>query len=83
MKNEHFSIDQNGFQIIADILSYNMRPLFFFHVSLSECNVCNIFFTKFILNVYAKPTYPYVVLLPIRGKFVDWWQFNTFLLILS
>ena len=30
MKNEHFSIDQNGFQIIADILSYNMRPLFFF-----------------------------------------------------
>ena len=54
MKNEHFSIDQNGFQIIADILSYNMRPLlFFFHVSLSECNVCNIFFTKFILNVYA------------------------------
>ena len=27
MKVEHFSIDQNGFQIIADILSYNMRPL--------------------------------------------------------
>ena len=47
MKNDHFSIDQNGFQIIADILSYNMRPLlFFFHVSLSECNVCNIFFHK-------------------------------------
>ena len=32
---------KTGFQIIADILSYNMR--LDFHVTLSQCNICNIF----------------------------------------
>ena len=58
------------FQIIADILSYNMRPLFF-HVTLSQCNVCNIFFKKFVLNAYVKLSKPFVVPQPIRENFVD------------
>ena len=45
MKNEHFSIDQNGFQIIADILSYNMRPLFFF-MSLFQSVTYVTFFSQ-------------------------------------
>ena len=58
------------FQIIADILSYNMRPLFF-HVSISQCNVYNIFFKKFVLNANVKLSYTFVVLQPIKENFVD------------
>ena len=42
---------KTGFQIIADILSYDMRPL----ISMSLCHSVTYvtFFTKIILNAYV------------------------------
>ena len=42
---------KTGFQIIADILSYNMRPLI--SNSLRHSVIYVTFFTKFILNAYV------------------------------
>ena len=42
---------KTGFQIIADILSYNMRP--FIPISLYHSVTYVTFFTKFILTAYV------------------------------
>ena len=42
---------ETGFQIIADILSYNLRPLVFMLLCHIVTNVT--FFPKFIINAYV------------------------------